>query len=115
MLPCAVMTSRHQVKSLTRLLLRMMLRHFTESGCPGSTENTVQPLQVVVIVTSGIISVTVTGVMRLLAVHQQVDTLDEAIDLVNANPYGNGTAIFTDSGAAARKFQHDVQVMLLMK
>eukprot|EP00775_Hariotina_reticulata_P009074 gene9074-9244_t len=40
----------------------------------------------------------------------EVDTLDEAIDLVNANPYGNGTAIFTDSGAAARKFQHDVQV-----
>jgi len=40
----------------------------------------------------------------------QADSLDEAIALVNANPYGNGTAIFTDSGSAARKFQHDVQV-----
>ena len=40
----------------------------------------------------------------------QVDTLDDALELVNANPYGNGTAIFTDSGSAARKFQHDVQV-----
>lgn len=40
----------------------------------------------------------------------QVDSLDEAIRLVNANPYGNGTAIFTDSGSAARQFQHDVQV-----
>jgi malonate-semialdehyde dehydrogenase (acetylating)/methylmalonate-semialdehyde dehydrogenase len=36
--------------------------------------------------------------------------LDEAIALVNANPYGNGTAIFTSSGAAARKFQNDVTV-----
>jgi acyl-CoA reductase-like NAD-dependent aldehyde dehydrogenase len=40
----------------------------------------------------------------------QVDSLAAAIDLVNANPYGNGTAIFTDSGSAARRFQHDVQV-----
>ena len=32
------------------------------------------------------------------------DTLDEAIELVNGNEYGNGTAIFTRSGAAARKF-----------
>lgn len=30
--------------------------------------------------------------------------------LVNANPYGNGTAIFTDSGSAARKFQNEIQV-----
>lgn len=37
------------------------------------------------------------------------DTLDEAIKIVNANPYGNGTAIFTSSGAAARKYQHDVE------
>ncbi|WP_201565242.1 CoA-acylating methylmalonate-semialdehyde dehydrogenase [Psychrobacter sp. CMS30] len=36
--------------------------------------------------------------------------LDEAIELLNANPYGNGTAIFTQSGAAAHKFQQDVQV-----
>lgn len=40
----------------------------------------------------------------------EVGTLEEAINLVNANPYGNGTAIFTDSGSAARRFQHDVQV-----
>jgi malonate-semialdehyde dehydrogenase (acetylating)/methylmalonate-semialdehyde dehydrogenase len=36
--------------------------------------------------------------------------LDEAIALINANPYGNGTAIFTSNGAAARKFQNDVTV-----
>jgi malonate-semialdehyde dehydrogenase (acetylating)/methylmalonate-semialdehyde dehydrogenase len=39
-----------------------------------------------------------------------VDTLEEAIQLINANPYGNGTAIFTGSGAAARKFQHEIDV-----
>jgi malonate-semialdehyde dehydrogenase (acetylating)/methylmalonate-semialdehyde dehydrogenase len=39
-----------------------------------------------------------------------VDTLDEAIDLINRNPYGNGTGIFTQSGAAARKFQNEVDV-----
>ena len=38
------------------------------------------------------------------------DSLDEAIDIVNANPNGNGTAIFTQSGAAARKFQEDIDV-----
>jgi malonate-semialdehyde dehydrogenase (acetylating)/methylmalonate-semialdehyde dehydrogenase len=37
-------------------------------------------------------------------------TLDEAIDIVNANPNGNGTAVFTQSGAAARKFQEDIDV-----
>ncbi|MDN3576456.1 CoA-acylating methylmalonate-semialdehyde dehydrogenase [Chitinimonas viridis] len=40
----------------------------------------------------------------------EVDTLDEAISFVNANPYGNGTALFTQSGAAARRFQHDIDV-----
>lgn len=40
----------------------------------------------------------------------EADTLDEAIALVNANPNGNGTAIFTQSGAAARKFQEDIDV-----
>jgi malonate-semialdehyde dehydrogenase (acetylating)/methylmalonate-semialdehyde dehydrogenase len=39
-----------------------------------------------------------------------VDSLDEAIDLVNANPNGNGTAVFTQSGAAARRFQEDIDV-----
>ena len=35
--------------------------------------------------------------------------IGEAIDLVSRNPYGNGTAIFTQNGAAARKFQNEVQ------
>jgi malonate-semialdehyde dehydrogenase (acetylating)/methylmalonate-semialdehyde dehydrogenase len=38
------------------------------------------------------------------------ETLDEAIDLINRNPYGNGTGIFTQSGAAARKFQNEIDV-----
>ena len=38
------------------------------------------------------------------------DSLDEAIEFINANPNGNGTAIFTQSGAAARKFQEDIDV-----
>jgi malonate-semialdehyde dehydrogenase (acetylating) / methylmalonate-semialdehyde dehydrogenase len=38
------------------------------------------------------------------------ETLDEAIALINANPNGNGTAIFTQSGAAARKFQEEIDV-----
>jgi malonate-semialdehyde dehydrogenase (acetylating)/methylmalonate-semialdehyde dehydrogenase len=37
----------------------------------------------------------------------------EAIDLINANPYGNGTAIFTSSGAAAREFQRGVKVGMI--
>lgn len=40
----------------------------------------------------------------------RVDTLDEAIAMVNANPFGNGTAIFTRDGAAARRFRRDVSV-----
>lgn len=39
-----------------------------------------------------------------------VNTLEEAIALVNANPYGNGTSIFTASGAAARKYQSEIEV-----
>jgi malonate-semialdehyde dehydrogenase (acetylating)/methylmalonate-semialdehyde dehydrogenase len=39
----------------------------------------------------------------------RVDTYDEAVKLVNDNPYGNGTAIFTRDGGAARQFQFDVQ------
>jgi len=39
-----------------------------------------------------------------------VDTLDEAIDIINANPYGNGTAIFTNNGATARKFTAEIDV-----
>ena len=37
-------------------------------------------------------------------------TLDEAIAIVNSNPYANGTAIFTESGGAARRFENEVQV-----
>lgn len=40
----------------------------------------------------------------------EVDTLDEAIKLINENPYGNGTSMFTSSGAAARKYQHEIKV-----
>jgi malonate-semialdehyde dehydrogenase (acetylating)/methylmalonate-semialdehyde dehydrogenase len=39
-----------------------------------------------------------------------VDTLDQAIALVNANPFGNGIGLFTQSGAAARKFQAEIDV-----
>ncbi len=44
----------------------------------------------------------------LLCMH--VNTLEEAIDLINDNPYGNGCSIFTGSGAAARRFQNTIQV-----
>jgi malonate-semialdehyde dehydrogenase (acetylating)/methylmalonate-semialdehyde dehydrogenase len=40
----------------------------------------------------------------------RADSVDEAIALINANPYGNGTAIFTSSGEAARRFQRGVNV-----
>jgi malonate-semialdehyde dehydrogenase (acetylating)/methylmalonate-semialdehyde dehydrogenase len=40
----------------------------------------------------------------------QVNSLDEALALVNSNPYGNGTSIFTTSGVNARKYQHEVEV-----
>jgi len=40
----------------------------------------------------------------------RADSLDDAMQLVNRNPYGNGTALFTRSGAAARIFERDVQV-----
>jgi malonate-semialdehyde dehydrogenase (acetylating)/methylmalonate-semialdehyde dehydrogenase len=43
----------------------------------------------------------------------RVDTVDEAIALINANPYGNGTAIFTASGEAARRFQRGVHVGMI--
>ena len=43
----------------------------------------------------------------------RIDTVDEAIALVNANPYGNGTAIFTNSGEAARRFQRGVHVGMI--
>lgn len=39
-----------------------------------------------------------------------VDTLDEAIEFINANPNGNGTSIFTNSGWVARRFETDIDV-----
>ncbi|MDA8370888.1 MAG: CoA-acylating methylmalonate-semialdehyde dehydrogenase [Nocardiopsaceae bacterium] len=45
----------------------------------------------------------------LLVVVRAAD-LDEAIGLINANPYGNGTAIFTSDGESARRFQREVKV-----
>jgi malonate-semialdehyde dehydrogenase (acetylating)/methylmalonate-semialdehyde dehydrogenase len=61
------------------------------------------------------------GVTTKMSIYQQeifgpvligieVDSLEEAIELVNSNPYGNGTSIFTASGAAARKYQHEIEV-----
>jgi malonate-semialdehyde dehydrogenase (acetylating)/methylmalonate-semialdehyde dehydrogenase len=38
-----------------------------------------------------------------------VDTLDEAIETVNRSRFGNGVSIFTESGAAVRRFKHDVE------
>ncbi|MBV9922031.1 MAG: CoA-acylating methylmalonate-semialdehyde dehydrogenase, partial [Pseudonocardia sp.] len=43
----------------------------------------------------------------------RMDTVDDAINLINSNPYGNGTAIFTGSGEAARKFQRGVKVGMI--
>ena len=40
----------------------------------------------------------------------RVNTYDEALALVNSHPYGNGTAIFTNDGGAARRFQNEVEV-----
>ena len=38
-----------------------------------------------------------------------VETLDDAIEMINANEYGNGTAVFTRSGACAGKFQREIE------
>lgn len=43
-------------------------------------------------------------------VTSEAQTLDDAVDLVNANPYGNGVSLFTSSGGAARRFQREIQV-----
>ena len=43
----------------------------------------------------------------------RADTVDEAIALINANPYGNGTSIFTSSGEAARRFKRGVTVGMI--
>jgi malonate-semialdehyde dehydrogenase (acetylating)/methylmalonate-semialdehyde dehydrogenase len=43
----------------------------------------------------------------------RVETLEDAIALVNANPYANGTALFTSSGRAARRFQREIEVGMI--
>ena len=40
-------------------------------------------------------------------------TLDEAIEVVNKSRFGNGTSIFTESGAAVRRYRHDVQAGMI--
>ncbi len=43
----------------------------------------------------------------------RVASYDEALEMINANPYGNGTAIFTNDGGAARRFQNEVEVGMI--
>ena len=43
----------------------------------------------------------------------RVPTYDDAVALINANEYGNGTAVFTNDGGAARRFENDVQVGMI--
>jgi malonate-semialdehyde dehydrogenase (acetylating)/methylmalonate-semialdehyde dehydrogenase len=43
----------------------------------------------------------------------RVATYEEGLDLINAGPFGNGTAIFTNDGGAARRFQRDVEVGMI--
>jgi malonate-semialdehyde dehydrogenase (acetylating)/methylmalonate-semialdehyde dehydrogenase len=40
----------------------------------------------------------------------RVESFDAALAVINANPYGNGTAVFTNDGGAARRFQNEVEV-----
>jgi malonate-semialdehyde dehydrogenase (acetylating) / methylmalonate-semialdehyde dehydrogenase len=40
----------------------------------------------------------------------KAETFDDAIEIINSNRYGNGTAVFTNSGPNARKFQYEVDV-----
>jgi malonate-semialdehyde dehydrogenase (acetylating) / methylmalonate-semialdehyde dehydrogenase len=40
----------------------------------------------------------------------RVDSYEHALEIINRNPYGNGTAIFTNDGGAARRFQNEVEV-----
>nr|WP_206323685.1 CoA-acylating methylmalonate-semialdehyde dehydrogenase [Streptomyces sp. HNM0574] len=43
----------------------------------------------------------------------RVDTYEEALELINSNPYGNGTAVFTNDGGAARRFRNEVEVGMI--
>ncbi len=47
----------------------------------------------------------------LTVVH--VETLDEAIEVINASRFGNGTSIFTENGAAVRRFRHEVEAGMI--
>ena len=43
----------------------------------------------------------------------RVPTLDDALELINANPFANGAAIFTNDGASARRFEREAQVGMI--
>ncbi|PPF82988.1 methylmalonate-semialdehyde dehydrogenase (CoA acylating) [Subtercola sp. Z020] len=43
----------------------------------------------------------------------RVASYEDGVDLINASPYGNGTAIFTNDGGAARRFQNEVEVGMI--
>src|SRR5690349_248300 len=43
----------------------------------------------------------------------RADTLDDAIEIINSSRFGNGTSIFTESGAAVRRFRHEVEVGMI--
>jgi malonate-semialdehyde dehydrogenase (acetylating) / methylmalonate-semialdehyde dehydrogenase len=43
----------------------------------------------------------------------QAESLDEAIEIVNASRFGNGVSIFTESGASVRRFRHEVQAGMI--
>jgi malonate-semialdehyde dehydrogenase (acetylating)/methylmalonate-semialdehyde dehydrogenase len=43
----------------------------------------------------------------------RVETFEQAVELINRNPYGNGTAVFTHDGGAARRFQNEVEVGMI--
>ena len=43
----------------------------------------------------------------------RANSYDEAVRLVNEHPYGNGTAIFTNDGGAARRYQHEIEVGMI--
>jgi malonate-semialdehyde dehydrogenase (acetylating) / methylmalonate-semialdehyde dehydrogenase len=43
----------------------------------------------------------------------RAESLDEAIEIINASRFGNGTSIFTENGAAVRRFRHEVQAGMI--
>jgi malonate-semialdehyde dehydrogenase (acetylating) / methylmalonate-semialdehyde dehydrogenase len=89
---------------------------------PPSTDNSPPPPQVEKYPLGNFVGPTiVSGVTGSMGVYRTevfgpvlccvaVQTLTDAIQFVNANEYGNGCALFTRSGAAARKFAHEIEV-----